>query len=118
MDLFRFEDKGDALAPPHVFLGRMAASILAAALITAFSLALGMAGYRYTEHMGWLDAFLNAAMLLGGMGPVSPLASDAGKVFAGAYALFCGLVIVVTTGVVLAPVLHRVLHAFHVEDDA
>ena len=77
------------------------------------SLALGMAGYMYFEHLPWRDAFLNAAMLLGGMGPVDPPKSDGGKLFAGLYALYAGLLILVTAGVVLAPVLHRLLHRFH-----
>ncbi|HRK64619.1 MAG TPA: hypothetical protein PLN53_09505, partial [Terricaulis sp.] len=65
-----------------------------------------------------LDAFLNASMLLGGMGPVDALHTDAGKLFAGGYALFCGLLIVIASGVILAPILHRVLHALHAADDA
>lgn len=67
--------------------------------------------------MGWTDAFANASMILSGMGPLSPLQTAGGKVFAGAYALFSGLVLVVATGIILAPVLHRMLHQFHVEED-
>ena len=77
------------------------------------SLALGMVGYMYFEALAWRDAFLNAAMLLGGMGPVDPPKTDGGKIFAGLYALYAGLLILVTAGVVLSPVLHRVLHKFH-----
>ena len=76
-----------------------------------------MAGYASFEGMGWIDAFANASMILSGMGPLSPLQTAGGKVFAGAYALFSGLVLVVATSVVLAPVLHRMLHQFHVEED-
>lgn len=82
----------------------------------AIALAIGMIGYRLTEGMDWLDAYLNAAMLLGGMGPVGALDTASGKFFAGSYALFCGLLIVIASGVVLAPILHRVLHALHADD--
>ena len=81
------------------------------------ALAIGILGYTSSEHMTLLDAYLNAAMLLGGMGEVDPLYTDAGKFFAGTYAIFCGLLIVIASGVVLAPILHRVLHALHVERD-
>ena len=81
------------------------------------SLALGMAGYMYFEHLAWRDAFVNAAMLLGGMGPVDMPKTDGGKLFAGLYALYAGLLILVTVGVVLAPVLHRLLHRYHWDED-
>lgn len=116
MPLFRFEHHTRPVATHAAFLGRLATNIVAAAAIAGIALAIGMIGYRVTEHMDWLDAFLNAAMLLGGMGPVATLTTDAGKLFAGLYALACGLVFVVVTGVVLAPVLHRVLHALRVDD--
>lgn len=118
MALFRFEHRAGRLAPAHVFIGRVAYSMLVASLFVAFALALGMGGYRLTENMDWLEAFLNAAMLLGGMGPVDTLHTQAGKLFAGLYALFCGLLIVVASGIILAPILHRVLHALHVEDES
>lgn len=116
MRLFRFERRAAPLASHTVFLGRLARSLLFAIALIAIALAIGMVGYRITESMDWLDAFLNASMLLGGMGEVDPLHTDAGKLFAGSYALFCGLLIVITSGVVLAPILHRVLHAMHIED--
>jgi hypothetical protein len=65
--------------------------------------------------MAWIDAFVNAAMLMGGMGPVTPLATDAGKLFAGLYALYCGLVLIISVGIIAAPIAHRVLHHFHLE---
>ena len=77
------------------------------------SLALGMLGYMAFEHLSWIDAFLNASMLLGGMGPVNLPQTAAGKLFAGLYALYAGLVFIVTAALLLAPVLHRVLHRFH-----
>jgi hypothetical protein len=74
-----------------------------------------MLGYVHYERLAWRDAFLNAAMLLGGMGPVDAPRTDAGKIFAGLYALYAGLVFLIVAGVLLAPVVHRVLHRFHWE---
>lgn len=85
--------------------------------LAVFALALGMAIYHFVEHLSWADAFLNAAMLLGGMGPVDRLQTTTGKWLAGLYALFAGVVFLVLSGVMLAPVLHHVLHRFHVGDD-
>ena len=87
---------------------------LGAALLFAGTLAIGMAGYHWFEGMSWLDAYLNAAMILGGMGPVAGIHSPAGKLFAGSYALFAGMVFLVGVGVGLTPVLHRAFHRFHV----
>jgi hypothetical protein len=104
--------------PPisHAHFARRFAGHAAVALaLIAFSLGIGMAGYEYFESMAWRDAFVNSAMLLGGMGPVDPLKTDAGKVFAGLYALYCGLVFLVVAGVLLAPVVHRIMHHFHWE---
>jgi hypothetical protein len=116
MHLFRFEHRSARLASPGVFIGRLARSFLFALALTSVALIIGIAGYMATEHMNLLDAYLNAAMLLGGMGEVDVLHTEAGKFFAGTYALFCGLFVVIASGVVLAPILHRILHAFHVED--
>ena len=79
------------------------------------SLLVGMAGYGYCERLPWLDAFLNAAMLLGGMGPVEDPQTAGGKLFAGLYALYAGVVFLVSTAIILAPVVHRLLHKFHWE---
>lgn len=91
----------------------MARHLAAAAGLVLISLIVGMIGYSWLEDLSWLDAFLNAAMLLGGMGPVHSPQTPGGKLFAGLYALYCGLVFLVVTGMVLAPVVHRVLHKFH-----
>lgn len=118
MALFNFEHKDRPLASPMEFAGRLLGNLMFAVVIIAFALGGGMAGYYYlVGGMTWVDAFLNAAMILGGMGPVDPVTTDTGKLFAGAYALFAGLLFVALAGVVLAPVLHRVLHALHVDDD-
>jgi hypothetical protein len=84
--------------------------------VIALSLLIGMLGYRVFEHLPWIDAFLNASMLLGGMGPVNMPQTAAGKLFAGCYALYAGLVFIATTALLLTPVLHRVIHRFHWAD--
>lgn len=118
MKLFNFDYKDRPLAPPATFASRLAVNVLVALGLVAVALAVGMFGYQSTEGMAPIDAFLNSAMLLGGMGPVGPeLKTEAGKLFAGCYAIGCGLVLVFASGVILAPVLHRVLHALHVDDD-
>ncbi len=100
------------------FAGRMLVNIFVALILVFIALAIGIYGYETTEGMNLIDAFLNSAMLLGGMGPVAPeLHTEAGKLFAGIYAIGCGLVLVLVSGIVLAPVFHRVLHALHVDDD-
>jgi len=81
------------------------------------SLAIGMSGYAWTESLGWLDAFLNAAMILSGMGPVNVPQTVAGKLFAGFYALYSGFAVLAIAAVMFAPVIHRVLHRFHIEED-
>ena len=97
------------------FVKRVLLHAAAALGLLLFSLMLGMAGYEYFEQLPWRDAFLNAAMLLGGMGPVDAPKTDGGKLFAGLYALYAGLMFLVAAGLVFTPVLHRVLHKFHWE---
>lgn len=94
-------------------MSRMARQGAIAAGLVGLSLGFGMWGYSRYEGLAWRDSFLNAAMLLGGMGPVNDPRTDAGKVFAGLYALYAGLVFIVTAGLLLGPVVHRVLHRFH-----
>lgn len=118
MALFNFDYKDQPLASRARFAGRLLINIVVAMFLVAIALAAGMYGYMSTEGMQPIDAFLNSAMLLGGMGPVAPeLHTEAGKLFAGIYAIGCGLVLVLVSGIVLAPVFHRVLHALHVDDD-
>jgi len=95
------------------FMSRMARHGAIAAGLVGLSLGFGMWGYSRYEGLAWRDSFLNAAMLLGGMGPVNAPRTDAGKVFAGLYALYAGLIFIVTAGLLLGPVVHRVLHRFH-----
>ena len=99
------------------FVRRLLNHVLVAAVVLAGSLGAGMAGYMACEDLSWTDAFLNAAMLLGGMGPVNPPQTEAGKLFAGAYALYAGLVFIVTAALLVTPLLHRVLHRFHWDDE-
>jgi hypothetical protein len=103
--------------PRKRFLRRLAAHGGASLGLIAFSLVIGMAGYAYFEGLGWRDAFLNAAMLLGGMGPVEVLQTPGGKIFAGLYALYAGLVVLVAAGVLFAPIFHRIIHKFHWMED-
>jgi hypothetical protein len=110
-----FERRHEPLASRAKFFRRMVKYALLALGFIAVSLVIGMAGYHYFEGMAWIDAFVNSAMLMGGMGPVSELHTDAGKLFAGAYALYCGLVVIIAIGIVAAPLLHRILHHFHLE---
>jgi hypothetical protein len=98
------------------FARRVFAHLAAAMGLLAFSLAVGMVGYVKLEDLSWMDAFLNSAMLLGGMGPVNPPQTTGGKLFAGLYALYAGLVFIVTAALVFTPVVHRVMHRFHWTD--
>ncbi len=95
------------------FLRRMAVHFCVALSVIVASLLAGMLGYRHFEQMPWRDAFLNASMILGGMGPVETKLSEPGKLFAGLYALYSGLAFIAVIGILLAPVVHRVLHRFH-----
>ena len=103
------------MIPRTAFAWRMAYAIGLWLALTTVGLAIGIAGYAGFEGMSLTDSFLNAAMILSGMGPATELKTEAGKVFAGFYAIFSGLIIVIATGFVLAPIFHRVLHSFHVE---
>jgi hypothetical protein len=112
-----FEHRSEQVLPRHRFALRLLRHLLVSAAIIGVSLVAGIAGYEHFEHLAPRDAFLNAAMLLGGMGPVDTDLSPGGKVFAGAYALYAGLVFVVAAGVLLAPVVHRILHSVHCDLD-
>ena len=110
-----FEHRREPVLPRRVFYGRLARSAAVALAIVLVSLAIGISGYHFLEKMPWLDAYVNAAMILSGMGPVGELHTSAGKFFAGCYALYSGLALITTVGVVFAPVFHRFLHKFHLE---
>ena len=112
-----YEAKVHPLIPRERVVRRLLLHFAAALAVLSVSLALGMVGYEYFEHLPWRDAFLNTAMLIGGMGPVDPPKTNGGKVFAGLYALYAGLVFLAAAGLVLAPILHRLLHRFHWAQD-
>ena len=111
--MFRFERKNQKLATRAVFARRVARSLGFGLVLIALSLALGMTGYMTLAHLSFVDAFLDASMILGGMGPLHPLETTGGKLFASFYALFSGLVFITTASVLIAPVLHRMLHWLH-----
>lgn len=113
----KFEKKGQPLAERSRFLVRLALYWLISAGLMSFSLGIGVLGYRYFASLSWVDALLNAAMILTGMGPVSPMSTDGAKLFASFYALFSGVVFLSATAVILSPIFHRVMHHFHLAEE-
>jgi hypothetical protein len=110
-----FEHHKQPLLPRREFTLRLGRYVAGAFLLVAVSLLIGVIGYKEFEGMSLIDSVLNAAMILGGMGPVNPLYTNAGKLFASFYSLFSGIVFLVSVGVMLAPILHRFFHKFHLE---
>jgi hypothetical protein len=110
-----FEQNHEPMLPLPMFYRRVGRFSLFAALVIGVSWLIGILGYHLLEGMAWIDAILNAAMILGGMGPVNPLKTDVGKLFASFYALFSGVVFLVAASLVFAPLFHRLLHRFHLE---
>ena len=114
--VLQFERRHERLIPVRLFVRRISRAVLLWLALTMAGLGVGMIGYAASEGMSGVDAFVNAAMILSGMGPVTELKTAGGKLFAGFYAIFSGLFVVIATGFVLAPILHRVLHSFHIEE--
>jgi len=112
-----FESKGEKLLPRREFLSRLARTVALGLGFVLVSLYAGMLGYHELEGMGWLDAFLNSSMLLSGMGPLKAPETDAGKLFAGLYALYSGLAVITVAAILFAPIFHRAMHRFHVEEE-
>ncbi len=112
-----YEHRRAPLLPRHRFLRRVARNFLWASGLVAGSLVLGTGGYHLFGGLGWLDAFLNASMILTGMGPVDRIESPAGKIFAACYALFSGIMFLTSASVLIAPVFHRFIHRFHLEEE-
>jgi hypothetical protein len=110
------ERRHDRLLPRRNFLKRQARYSAAAAGVIAASLGVGVLGYHGIEHLSWIDALLNASFILTGMGPVDPVKSTAGKLFASAYAVFSGIAFLTTIGILVTPLVHRLLHRFHIEE--
>jgi len=110
-----FEHRTSPLLPWKSFLHRLVLSTMLGLSLVVLSLLVGMLGYHHFENLSWVDAFVNAAMILSGMGPLTPIQTNHGKIFAGLYALYSGLVLIVIAGIIFAPVVHRFLHKFHLE---
>jgi hypothetical protein len=113
---FHYEHKSEPLASRAAYFARLRRSVTFGILLVLVSLVAGAIGYHGLENLPWIDAFLNAAMILGGMGPVATLATAGGKIFASVYALYSGVVLLLSAGIVIAPAVHRLLHRFHVEE--
>jgi hypothetical protein len=111
-----YENKHQPLLPRAAFVRRLTRNFAIASLLVGFSLFGGMVGYKATEGMSWMDAFVNASMILSGMGPLDAPKTWGGKLFAGLYALYSGLLLLLASSIVLAPVVHRLFHRFHLEE--
>ena len=112
-----YERSSEPLLPKAKFYARLAVHAASATGIVAVSLLIGVFGYHFLENLSWIDSLLNASMILGGMGPVNPITTYAGKLFASFYALFSGMIFLIVAGVLFAPIFHRFLHYFHLVGD-
>jgi len=112
-----FEHRTAPLLPRHHFLLRVLCYVAAATVLIGVALGLGVLGYHHLGGLPWIDALVNASMILGGMGPVDPIASTAGKLFTSFYALFSGLLFIGVASLLLAPFVHRVMHKLHLDDE-
>src|SRR4030095_4590491 len=113
---FVYERRNDELAPRSIFIKRIIATLVIAFALIAVALSFGIVGYHYIAGFNWVDSLLEASMILGGMGPVRELSNDTAKIFASIYALFSGLILIALMGIILSPVIHRVMHKFHVDE--
>jgi hypothetical protein len=111
-----FEHKSQPIAPRSAFIKRMAVSFGMALALIAVALGLGICGYHWIANLSWIDSLLNASMILGGMGPVDRLETTGAKLFASAYAIFSGLLFISIMGLVLAPIIHRIIHKFQLDN--
>lgn len=111
-----FETRHKHLLPRKEYYRRIMHHAAMGVMVIIVSLGIGMIGYHTLEKLPWIDAFLNASMILAGMGPVATIQTNAGKIFAGCYALFSGIMLIFFLGIIFAPVIHRFLHKFHLED--
>ena len=112
-----YERKEEPLASSKTFVRRLGLNGLIGALLLAFSLGIGMLGYHFLENLSWIDSLLNASMILGGMGPVDPMKTNAGKIFASLYAIYSGVILLASVGILIAPIFHRFLHHFHLAEE-
>lgn len=104
------------LLSTKIFLKRVTRNLTVGIAMILVALGIGMVGYHHFEKMSWVDAYVNAAMILSGMGPVSPLQTESGKIFAGTYALFSGILFLVIIALIFGPIIHRFFHKMHLED--
>lgn len=113
----KYEHKQAPLLSKREYAKRLRRSVFLASIFVAVSLAIGTIGYHAFGELAWVDSFLNSSMILTGMGPVDKMPDDAGKLFASFYSLFSGIAFLTTISIVLAPILHRAMHKFHIGDD-
>lgn len=111
-----YEHKSNPIAPLNVFYHRILKNLLIASMILIFCLLIGILGYHFTAHIGWLDSLHNASMILSGMGPVVAIETKIGKIFSSFYALFSGVVFITNISFILAPAAHRFFHKLHIEE--
>jgi hypothetical protein len=112
-----YEHHKQPLASRKVFARRLGLNATIGFVLLGFSLVIGMLGYHFLERLSWIDSLLNASMILGGMGPVNPLKTDSGKIFASFYAIYSGVILLASVGILIAPIFHRFLHRFHLAED-
>jgi len=112
-----YEHKSESLIPLLKFIKRILNSLGLILCLIIISLSIGILGYRISENMSWIDSFYNASLILSGMGPATELKTDAGKIFASLYALYSGIIIIAASGILLAPLFHRMIHKFHIEKE-
>lgn len=113
---WQYERRTDELAPRSIFIKRIIGALGLAFVVICVSLLIGIAGYHFLGGFDWVDSLLEASMILGGMGPVNELHGDSAKIFASVFALYSGLVVIALMGIMLSPVVHRVMHKFHVDE--
>ena len=113
---WKYERRADQLATRSIFIKRVAGSLIIALGVIVVVLLAGICGYHFIAGFNWIDSLLEASMILGGMGPIKELPNDDAKVFASIYALFSGLILIAVMGIVLSPVVHRIMHKFHVDE--
>ena len=112
-----YEHHKQPLASRKVFARRLALNGLVGSLLLVFSLLTGVLGYHFLEHLSWIDSLLNTSMILGGMGPVNVMKTAAGKVFTSIYAIYSGVILLASVGILMTPIFHRFLHRFHLADE-
>ena len=113
--LASYEHQSEPLLPRPLFLRRLLGHLVFAFMVLFLSLSIGVLGYHFIAELAWIDALVNASMILGGMGPVDLLHTTGGKLFASAYALFSGVAFLATIGIIVAPLAHRLLHGLHLD---